>query len=88
MQTENLVARTYMIRPDQDDMLRKFCQEQQRSASSAVRYILDAWPRLQRAAIHAADQLTRRISETVGAPAYRLARRYAAGTQPINFQEA
>jgi len=36
-----------------------------------------------------ANQITRRLSETIGAPAYRLARRYAAGTQPINFtQEA
>lgn len=67
MQTENLVARTYMIRPDQDDMLRKFCQEQQRSASSAVRYILDAWPRLQRAAIHAAAPLDQLDMAVTGA---------------------
>jgi hypothetical protein len=51
---ENLTARNFAIRADQESMLVQFAIDDDRSVSGALRYILDDWVSLKRAAIQAA----------------------------------
>lgn len=48
---DNLITRNFAIRTDQEAMLMEFAKEQDRSVSSGLRYILDDWVGLKRAAI-------------------------------------
>lgn len=51
---EQLTARNFAIRTDQEAMLVQFAKDDDRSVSGALRFILDDWVGLKRSAIQAA----------------------------------
>lgn len=51
---ESLTARNFAIRTDQEAMLIQIAKDDDRSVSGALRYILDDWVAIKRAAIQAA----------------------------------
>lgn len=55
-------SRNFAIRTDQEDMLIQFAKESDRSVSGALRFILDDWIAIRRAALQTAgtaDEPTR-----------------------------
>jgi hypothetical protein len=51
---EQLTARNFAIRTDQEAMLVQLAKDDDRSVSGALRFILDDWMSLKRAALQAA----------------------------------
>lgn len=51
---EMLTARNFAIRTDQEAMLVQFAKDDDRSVSGALRFILDDWVALKRAALQVA----------------------------------
>jgi hypothetical protein len=51
---EQLTARNFAIRTDQEAMLVQFAKDDDRSVSGALRFILDDWVGLKRVALQAA----------------------------------
>lgn len=49
-----MITRSFVIRLDQEAMLMEFAKEQDRSISGGLRYILDDYVSLKRAALEAA----------------------------------
>lgn len=57
MQTDDrepITTRNFAIRADQEAMLVQFAKDEDRSVSGALRFILDDWLALKRAALEAA----------------------------------